>query len=267
MLFFQKLVTIILITGILVSCTSSQENSVFPSPPGTDKSFATAPIHTPTSSPIETQVTHPLEQIGYTFPASIDPSKQYMFYLHGKIIEDQGLPAVSPEFGEYAYEAILEAFSEQGFVVISEQREKNTNSEAYARKVKDQVETLMKMDVPAKNITVVGASKGGWITVFISHYLKNQEINFVLLAICNPVAIETFKQNKLYLYGNVLSIYDYEDVEYAGSCQELFAFSEGQGLSRHDEIVLEIGTGHGVLYQPLDAWINPVTAWAKTESD
>jgi len=190
-----------------------------------------------------------------------------MFYIHGKIIEDQGIPAVSPEFGEYQYEGILEALSGQGFVVISEQREKDTNSEVYALKVKDQVETLMGAGVPAKDITVVGASKGAWITVFISHHLRNQEVNFVLLAICNPEAVEFFKQNKIYLYGKVLSIYDYKDTEFAGSCQELFALSEGQGLSRHDEIVLEIGTGHGILYQPLDAWINPVVAWAKTNRD
>jgi CubicO group peptidase (beta-lactamase class C family) len=43
----------------------------------------------------------------YTFPETIDPAGQYLFYLHGKIIEDQGIPAVSEEFGEYEYEAIL----------------------------------------------------------------------------------------------------------------------------------------------------------------
>jgi hypothetical protein len=30
-----------------------------------------------------------------------------MFCLHGKIIEDQGLAAISPEYGEYQYEEIL----------------------------------------------------------------------------------------------------------------------------------------------------------------
>ena len=35
----------------------------------------------------------------YFFPTSIDPAKRYLFYLHGKIIEDQGIPAVSPDYG------------------------------------------------------------------------------------------------------------------------------------------------------------------------
>ena len=113
----------------------------------------------------------------------------------------------------------------------------------------------------------MGASKGGWITAIVSHYLKNQEVNFVLLGICNPDELEPFIQDKIYLYGNVLSIYDYKDEAFAGSCQELFALSEGNGLARHDEIVLQIGTGHGILYQPLDAWINPVVAWAKGNID
>jgi hypothetical protein len=250
-----------------MGCRSPQENldsSITPEP---GKSYTIAPKHTPTSGTTGPQVTHPLEQTGYAFPTSIDPSRHYMFYLHGKIIEDQGLPAISPEFGEYQYEAILEALGEQGFVVISEQRSKDTNADVYAQKVKTQVETLIDAGVPAKKITLVGASKGGWITALVSHYLKNQEVGFVLLAICSPEELDPFIQNKIYLYGNVLSIYDYKDDEYAGSCQEWFRLSEGQRLSRYDEIVLEIGTGHGILYQPLEAWVNPVVEWAKANGD
>ena len=46
------------------------------------------------------------ELSAYAFPVSIDPAKQYLFYFHGKIIEDQGIHAVSPDYGEYEYEAI-----------------------------------------------------------------------------------------------------------------------------------------------------------------
>ena len=49
------------------------------------------------------------------FPDTIDPQNQYMFYLHGKIIEDQGIPAISPDFGEYEYAAILEKLGGYGF--------------------------------------------------------------------------------------------------------------------------------------------------------
>lgn len=197
----------------------------------------------------------------YTFREPVDSTKQFLFYLHGKIIEDQGIPAVSPDYGEYEYQAILEKFGGYGFVVFSEQRSKNTNGIAYASRIAEQVTTLLNAGVPAGNITVVGASQGAWITVYVSHFLENEKLNFVIMAICHPDNIEAFKQDQIFLYGNVLSIYDRAD-ELAGSCQELFSLSEGKGISKHEEIVLNVGTGHGILYKPLDEWITPVIEWA-----
>jgi hypothetical protein len=185
-----------------------------------------------------------------------------MFYLHGRIIEDQGLPAISPEYGEYEYTAILETLSAYGFEVISEQRPKDTDSLEYAERVTNQVTALLKAGVPAGNISVVGASKGAGIAIFVSHLLENREINFVLMGICDPVTLAELQQNQIFLHGNVLSIYDSAD-EVAGSCQELFSFSDGRGISRHDEIVLNLGLGHGILYRPLEEWILPAVQWAK----
>ena len=184
-----------------------------------------------------------------------------MFYLHGKIIEDQGISAISPDYGEYEYEAILGRLSGYGFVLISEQRPKDTDGMEYARRIAEQVTVLLNAGVPAKNITVVGASKGAGIAVYVSHFLENEEMNFVIMAICHPDSVEEFKQEQIFLYGNILSIYDSVD-EFAGSCQELFSFSEGKGISRYDEVVLSLGTGHGILYQPLDEWIIPTVQWA-----
>ena len=195
----------------------------------------------------------------YEFPDSIDSSQRYMFYLHGKILEDQGLPAISPEYGEYEYEAILKSLREHGFIVISEQRPKDTASFAYAKRVQKQVQVLIEAGVPAENITVVGASKGAAIAVLVSHLLENDEVNFVLLGACHPDTVDEFMQDQVRLVGNVLSIYDSVD-KWAGSCQEFFSYSE---LTNSDEIVLEIGTGHGILYQPLDAWVLPTVEWAK----
>jgi hypothetical protein len=196
----------------------------------------------------------------YAFPNTIDQTKHYLFYLHKKIIEDQGIPASSPEYGEYEYQAILEKLSSYGFSVVSEQRRKNTDAIKYANRVANQVNTLLAAGVPAKNITVVGASKGAGITVYVSHILENNEVNFVIMAICNPDNLEAFKQDQIYLFGNVLSIYDASD-ELAGSCQELFTISKGKGISKNKEVVLNIGTGHGILYKPLDEWIIPVIQW------
>ena len=196
----------------------------------------------------------------YAFPDSIDPAKQYMFYLHGKIIEDLGIPAISPDFGEYEYGAILEKLSNYGFVVISEQRPKDTDAADYAGKIIAQITMLLDAGVLAKNITVLGASKGAAIAIYISHLLENDEVNFVIMAICHPDEVEYLKQNHIYLHGNILSIYDAGD-EFAGSCRELFSMSEGKGISKQDEIILDIGLGHGMLYKPLDEWIAPVVQW------
>jgi hypothetical protein len=197
----------------------------------------------------------------YAFPALIDPQAKYLFYLHGKIIEDQGLPAVSPDYGEYQYAAILQALSERGFHVISEMRPKDTDPLKYAGHVVEQMDALLSAGVPAENITVVGASKGGGIAIFVSSLLKNEKVNFVLMAICHPDTVAQLVEDQVVLSGNVLSIYDAVD-EFAGSCADLFTASEGKGLGRHAEIVLQLGLGHGLLYQPLDEWIQPVVEWA-----
>ncbi len=212
-------------------------------------------IATPRSSPTS-------ELAAYQFPASIDPAKRYMIYLHGRIVEEQGLHAVSPEFGPYEYVAILKTLASHGFIVISEQRPKNADGEEYARRTADQVTRLLEAGVPPGNITVVGASKGAAIATKASCLLENERVNFVLLGTCNPATIEEWKQNRTYLHGNVLSIYDSADTQFAGSCASFFDFSTGHGLARHDEIVLHIGTGHGILYQPLDAWVLPTVQWA-----
>jgi hypothetical protein len=219
------------------------------------------PIETPTSAATSEQPNPSPYISNYSFPESADPTKRYLFYLHGKIIEDQGIPAVSAHYGEYEYQAILEKLSRYGFVVVSEQRAKDTDAIKYARRVTKQVTSLLNAGIPAKNITVVGASKGAGITVYASHLLGNGELNFVIMAICHPDVVEAFKREQIFLYGNVLSIYDSVD-EYAGTCQELFFFSEGKGISQYQEIVLNVGTGHGILYQPLDDWIIPAVQWA-----
>jgi hypothetical protein len=252
---------IFLFAAFITGCKSTQrEKQVAPTPAisATSPALPTNSI-VPTVAPDESSPTFDLSD--YAFPKSIDPAKRYMFYLHGKIIEDQGIPAVSPDFGEYKYGAILEELSGYGFIVISEQRSKNTDGLTYARRIAEQITSLVDAGVPAKNITVVGASKGAGITIFVSHLLENVEINYVIMAICHPDEVRYLLQNQIYLHGNVLSIYDSVD-EFAGSCQELFSSSEGGGNSNYDEVVLNVGTGHGILFKPLDEWITPVIQWA-----
>ncbi len=188
--------------------------------------------------------------------------REYLFYLHGRIIEDQGIPAISSEFGEYQYHDILESFREHDFVVISEQREANTDAFIYAQKVSEQIRTLMEAGVSAEKITIVGASKGAFIAIFTSHLVYENKISYVFLGGCPTDELSFLIQDRMYLHGNILSIYDSAD-KFADSCKPFFLFSQGHGIGNYDEIVLDIGTGHGILYQPLDEWILPTVAWAK----
>ena len=102
------------------------------------------------------------------------------------IREDQGPDAESDRFGRYEYEAILKALGRDGHRVISEARKTKTNPWEYARKIVTEIEELKKTGLPSPKITVVGASKGAAIVVLISHLSKDANINYVLLAICEP---------------------------------------------------------------------------------
>ncbi|GAB4196297.1 MAG: hypothetical protein Tsb002_29510 [Wenzhouxiangellaceae bacterium] len=209
------------------------------------------------------QIAAATELSDYTFPDTIDPQQHYVFYLHGKLIEDQGIPAVSERFGEYQYLDILEALSQHGFRVISEPRPKDTNGDSYALQISQQINHLLAQGVAADSIGVIGASKGAYITARIAHLIDQQALRYVLIAICHPRVIEHIREQQAPLRGHVLSIYDHTDTEYAGSCAELFEYSAAYGLQDHDEIVLQIGSGHGILYRPLDEWLQPATAWLK----
>ncbi len=242
-----KKITLLLLASLLTNC-----QSIAPAASNT-KIVSVTSTASPTSD-------SSLFLSMYVFPASIDPAKRYMFYLHGKIIEDQGIPAISSDYGTYEYESILEKLTSQGITMISEQRQKNTDGMKYAERVTGQVTELLDAGVPAKNITVIGASKGAAITIAISNILANKDLNYVLMGTCDPETVQFYKQQNIFLYGNVLTIRDAVD-EFSGSCRELFAFSEGK-IARHEELVLNIGTGHGILYKPLNEWILPTVEWA-----
>ena len=188
----------------------------------------------------------------------IDPKAKYLFYLHGRIIENQGIRPTDPRYGVYEYQQILDTFKDKGFIVVSEPRAKGTESTEYAHKVVDQINTLIKAGVPPQHITVVGASKGGGIAIFTSTFLKNRDVNFVIMAACGDY--DDYKTSPLDFWGNILSIYDYKDDTGAGTCQKFF--DKSTGINRHDEIVVKLGLGHGILYKPLKEWVDPVVAWA-----
>ena len=190
-------------------------------------------------------------------PTTIDAKANYLFYLHGRIIENKGIRPTDPRYGVYEYEEILNTLAAKGFTVISEARAKDTDVNQYATKVVQQINSLVSAAVPPRHITVVGASKGALITMRVSTLLKNKYVNFVIMSNCNDWVDKNFQID---LYGNVLSLYDIKD-EFGQTCQKFF--DKAHGLNRHNEVVLKVGTGHAVLYKPMKEWVDLVVEWAK----
>ncbi len=212
----------------------------------------------PTSTAAPTAQNTPTSQAGRIFqslPDQIDDQQRYVIYLHGRIIEDEGTRPVSPVFGVYEYEEILNSLGQAGLQVIAEVRPPDTDAEQYASKVVDQVNALLDAGVPAEHITVFGFSKGGSIAIFTSSLLQNEQVNFVLMAICGEWV---FEWSNVDLSGRVLSIYETSD-DLGGSCRPLAEASSG--VSDFEEIALSTGKQHGAFYAADPAWLEPVAEW------
>ncbi len=199
-------------------------------------------------------------------PSKIDTSRKYLFYLHGRIVELKGIRPTSKRYGVYEYKKILETFADSGFTVISEPRSANTVPWRYADKIEKQIDSLLNAGVNPGNITVVGASKGAAIAVLISNFLKNKDVNFVVIAICNRRMADYWARNNVHLWGNVLYIYDSSDV-IAESCKKFLDSLKSKGLKHFKEIELNLGLGHGILFRPIKEWVNPTVRWARGKFD
>jgi hypothetical protein len=190
-------------------------------------------------------------------PDHPDSTNHYLFYLHGLIVEEAGIRPKSEEHGYYEYELILEELAKEGFIVISEARKKGTEILPYAESIASQVQKLLVNKVPPENITIVGASKGGIISAYVSIILREKSINYVFLA---GLFEKCLKDENLKLYGNVLSIHDRSDKL---SMTPALYFQRSEGLGQFEQIVLALDIGHGLIYKPYREWIDPLLAWVK----
>jgi hypothetical protein len=189
-------------------------------------------------------------------PKTIDAQAYYLFYLHGGIVQEMGPYAVSEQFGPYEYFPILAAFEAQGFEVISEPRDKGTVEAGYADKVRQQIDSLLRRDVPAEHIVIVGASLGAYIAVELAQQLKNAAIKYCLIGLCSDYGLQYYHKYKDTLCGDFLSVYEASDQK--GSCLSLFG---DQSCLRVKEVKTSIGNGHGFLYKAYDEWMNPLLNW------
>lgn len=194
-------------------------------------------------------------------PADAKTSGQYLFYLHGGIVQQYGVNAVSQTYGAYDYLDILDTLRNYGYEVISERRAKGTEEEKYAEKVSNQIDSLLNLGIKAENIVVVGASQGAGIAIETAHRLRNDKIKYALLGICNEYNVNYYAKYRDSLCGNFLSIY--ESTDQKKSCDQLLAVPYCK--SGYREITLDMGNGHGFLYKPYRDWVAPLVEWINRE--
>jgi 2-succinyl-5-enolpyruvyl-6-hydroxy-3-cyclohexene-1-carboxylate synthase len=187
------------------------------------------------------------------------PTK-HIFYLHGRIIEQQGKNAVSEQFGKYELDSIITALKVDNGIVHAEIRNSNVDYKLYAEKVSKQIDELIKSGVDAKNITVIGASKGAIIACNISN-LNTNAINYVFLAGNNEYQE---LNNDWKFHGQVLCIYDSSDV-IAGKNYDYWK-AKDNFTTKFEQIELKTNLGHGFIYKPLNVWLEPTQKWILNQS-
>lgn len=196
-------------------------------------------------------------------PSRIDSNGIYLFYLHGGIVQEQGVNAISKDFGPYEYLKIIDSLKSHGYNIISEARPRGTNETHYAEKVSRQIDSLLNKGLSPEKIVVAGASQGAFITIETAHILKNSKINYVIMAVCNDYNINYYKKISNDLCGNFLSIY--ESTDNKGTCKELLNKSECKNTYR--EIRLTMGNRHGFIYKPYKEWIYAIVNWINQASE
>jgi len=158
-------------------------------------------------------------------------SQPIIIYLHGQIIEDSGPTPTQPRWRFYDYPAVVEALGAKGAIVESEVRDSGADVYEYARKTVSRIETLISEGVSPKRIIVVGFSKGGAITLFVSRLSQRPDIRYVTLAACSSW-LDAYP--RFQISGQVFSIY---------------------------EKMIATGKEHGAFYLPNPSWVEPLLDW------
>ncbi|MFH0782358.1 MAG: hypothetical protein V2B20_10475 [Pseudomonadota bacterium] len=188
----------------------------------------------------------------YGMPQTINTSAKYLFFLHNYYVETKG-----PD-GDCDYYGILKAFTDKGFIVVSELRPKDASVIEYAKKATVNIQKLLDAGVTPKNITVAGHSKGAVIGLQIASLLGNPNVNYVIMAGCGISTMEKAYPDFSILKGNFISVYAISD-KVAGSCTP--AFSQAKQDVFSTEITLDSEAGHQLFFKPADIWLEPVMSW------
>ena len=192
-----------------------------------------------------------------SLPDKVNPSQHYVFYSHGLIVEGTDPTPTHERWGQYNFPAIKQELADSSYYLIATHRSAKTPPFNYAQQLSKQVTKLLKNGVPASNISLVGFSRGGFISAITSSHLKSIDINVVILAACTSGLA---KKAEIAIYGHLFSVYETSDS--VGSCDDLVARSVDT-VSSYTEISISTGKEHGAFFTPRKEWIVPVKAWLK----
>lgn len=184
-------------------------------------------------------------------------NEHYVFYSHGLIVEGKNPTPKHSRFGVYDFPAIKKALADSQYTLIAHHRPLKTDPVKYANSLSKQVSTLLNKGVQAKNITLIGFSRGGFITALASSELANKELNFVIMAACTS---RLANNEKVVIHGNLLSIYETSDR--VGSCNNVVKRNP-EAINDYQEIAISTGKEHGAFYTPDPSWLIPVKKWLK----
>ncbi|NMM41307.1 alpha/beta hydrolase [Pseudoalteromonas arctica] len=196
-------------------------------------------------------------EIFESFPDKINSADKYVFYSHGLIVEGTDPTPIHGRWGQYNFPAIKQELAGSSYHLIATHRPAKTHPFKYAQQLYKQVTKLLKNGVPASNISLVGFSRGGFITAITSSHLKNMDIDVVILAACTS-GLAT--KVEIAIYGHLFSVYETSDS--VGSCDNVVARNINT-VSSYKEISISTGKEHGAFFTPRKEWIVPVKAWLK----
>ena len=180
---------------------------------------------------------------------------KHVFYLHGMIIEVQGVHAVSDVFGPYKYNDIIAALEATGYSVHSEVRTTKTNFNDFCENISQQITHLINEGVRPQDISVIGASKGAMMAMQISD-INEHPVNYILLGANSDRTENTFNWN---LHGRILGIYEQSDTV-AGKDYSYW-IDRSSEAKEFQQLKINTGLGHGFLYRPIKEWLGPAKDW------
>jgi hypothetical protein len=194
------------------------------------------------------------------FPKQINANEKYVFYSHGFIVEGTNPTPKNDRWGVYEFPAIKESLTDSGYNLIAYHRSKGTDPFVHAESLANDIKRLLQIGVVANHITIMGFSRGAFITSLTSHYLEETPVNTILLAGCGRIVSNKYSEIKM--NGAFLSVYETSDG--ASTCEKLK--NRSPKLTSFDEISISTGKEHGAFYRPITEWVVPVKQWINKKS-